>query len=231
MSLRRSIRIELAARAAAATRNETSSAVQRTATHRIRNRRAATATRNATSSAVQRHATHRIRNRRAATAIRNATSSAVQRPRGGGPKGRLVRELKEIMLNPTDGCHVKIVEDDITHWHCIIHGPSNSPYEGGHFKLDVLFPDNYPYVPPHVQFTTQIYHCNITSGGHICLDILSNNWSPILTADKVLLSIMSLLADPNPDDPMEIVVANMYKRDREQHDRVAREWTTLYAMP
>ncbi|XP_034140979.1 ubiquitin-conjugating enzyme E2 D2-like, partial [Drosophila guanche] len=110
-------------------------------------------------------------------------------------------------------------------------GPSNSPYEGGHFKLDILFPDNYPYVPPHVQFTTQIYHCNITSGGHICLDILSNNWSPILTADKVLLSIMSLLADPNPDDPMEIVVANMYKRDREQHDRVAREWTTLYAMP
>ncbi|BFF94206.1 ubiquitin-conjugating enzyme E2 D2-like [Drosophila madeirensis] len=135
------------------------------------------------------------------------------------------------MLNPTDGCQVVIVGDDITHWHCIILGPSNSPYEGGHFELDILFPDNYPYAPPHVQFMTPIYHCNITNGGHICLDILSHNWSSILTVDKVLLSIMSLLADPNPDDPVTTEAANMYKSDREQHDRIAREWTTHHAMP
>lgn len=118
---------------------------------------------------------------------------------------------------------------NLSHWNAIIIGPSDSPYENGTFHLDVIFPKNYPFDPPKVKFITKIYHPNINSNGSICIDILKNNWSPALSIVKVLLSITSLLTEPNADDPLAPSVANNYKNNRKEYNRIAREWTKKYA--
>ncbi len=109
-------------------------------------------------------------------------------------------------------------------------GPDDSPYQGGIFFLNIQFPTDYPFKPPKITFNTKIYHCNVNSNGSICLDILKEQWSPALTISKVLLSICSLLTDPNPEDPLVPEIASILKCNKAKHDQNAREWTNKYAV-
>ncbi|KAG2198824.1 hypothetical protein INT47_000740 [Mucor saturninus] len=138
---------------------------------------------------------------------------------------RISKELAEISLDPPSNCSAGPKGDDLFDWVSTISGPSDSPYAGGIFFLDVHFPEEYPFKPPKIVFRTRIYHCNINSQGAICLDILKDNWSPALTISKVLLSICSLLTDANPHDPLVGSIAQEYLTNREEHDSIAREWT------
>ena len=144
---------------------------------------------------------------------------------------RIQKELIDLGKDPPTNCSAGPTDEkDQFHWQATIMGPDDSPYAGGVFFLNIAFPTDYPFKPPKVTFTTRIYHCNINSNGSICLDILKDQWSPALTISKVLLSISSMLVDANPDDPLVPEIAHLYKTNRVQHDKNAKEWTTKYAM-
>merc|ERR1712065_60615 len=142
---------------------------------------------------------------------------------------RITKENKDIQNDPPAACSAGPVGDDMYRWQATIMGPTDSPYEGGVFFLNINFPPDYPFKPPKVKFETKIYHCNINDKGGICLDILKDNWSPALTISQVLLSICSLLTDPNPDDPLVPDIASQLKSDKARYESTAREWTRKYA--
>jgi len=147
-----------------------------------------------------------------------------------GTINRIKLELKEITENPPMNCSAGISDDDdLYQWQATIMGPSGSPYEGGVFYLKIDFPRDYPFKPPKIMFLTKIYHCNINSTGGICLDILKEQWSPALTISKVLLSICSLMDDPNPDDPLVPEIADLLVANKKEHDARARIYTMEYA--
>ncbi|KAF1884658.1 hypothetical protein Lal_00028542 [Lupinus albus] len=157
---------------------------------------------------------------------------------------RITKELKDLQKDPPVSCSAGPVGEDIFHWQATIMGPADSPYAGGVFLVTIHFPPDYPFKPPKVTrpkllavyvtilvaFKTKVFHPNINSNGSICLDILKEQWSPALTVSKVLLSICSLLTDPNPDDPLVPDIAHMYKTDRAKYESTARSWTQKYAM-
>ncbi|CAF1022119.1 unnamed protein product [Brachionus calyciflorus] len=142
---------------------------------------------------------------------------------------RIQKELAEITLDPPPNCSAGPKGDNLYEWFSTIFGPAGSVYESGIFYLDIHFSHDYPFKPPKVTFKTRIYHCNVNSQGAICLDILKDNWSPALTISKVLLSICSLMTDPNPNDPLVGSIATQYLTNREEHDRIAKEWTKRFA--
>ena len=142
---------------------------------------------------------------------------------------RLNKELEEINKNDIPNISAGIVNNNLFEWEAVILGPVDTPYHGGVFTLNISIPSNYPFKPPSVIFKTKIYHPNINSSGSICLDILKTQWSPALTISKILLSICSLLSDPNPNDPLVPDIAKLLKESPDNYYQNAKEWTSLYA--
>lgn len=144
---------------------------------------------------------------------------------------RITREIEDLKKDPPSNCSAgPIKPDDLYVWSGTIMGPADSPFAGGVYNLTIQFPADYPFKPPKVNFNTKIYHPNINAVGAICLDILKTEWSPALTVAKVLLSIGSLLTDPNPDDPLMPEIAHQYKTNKTEYERIAAEWNRKYAM-
>jgi ubiquitin-conjugating enzyme E2 D/E len=145
-------------------------------------------------------------------------------------KKRILKEMKELTLEENSNITAGPIDDsNLYKWSATIMGPKDSPYEGGVFVLDIDFPNNYPFKPPQITFKTKIFHPNISPSGSICLDILQSQWSPALTICKTLLSISSLLTDPNPDDPLDAAAGKLYKYDIEEFKIRAIEITQQYA--
>ena len=141
---------------------------------------------------------------------------------------RLQKELQMMNINDS-GIRVYPTDDNIMIWKAVIFGPKDTPYEGGVFNINIQFTKDYPFRPPKVNFETVIFHPNINVRGDICLDILKDKWSSALTVNKILLSLSSLLSDPNPNDPLVPEAASLLRNDVNKFNERAREWTNKYA--
>lgn len=148
----------------------------------------------------------------------------------GAINQRIRKETEKLKKSPIKGIVVEEEPNNPRHFHVVIDGPLDSPYEGGHFKLELYLPEEYPMVAPKCMFMTKIYHPNIDFLGRICLDILKKNWSPALQISAVLLSIQSLLNEPNLADPLNEQVNDHFKSNLKDAHKTAREWTKKYAM-
>jgi len=142
---------------------------------------------------------------------------------------RIQKELRDLESNPIEGITAEPVGDDLFHWSGSVRGPSNTPYEGGTFYIDITFPDDYPDHGPAIIFTTRIYHPNVNEKGGVCLDIFKDKWTPEISLSVALQSVYSLLGEPNPYDPFAPEIAKNYIEDKDGFIKIAREWTEQYA--
>lgn len=125
---------------------------------------------------------------------------------------RLQKELMELMMSGEKGVSAFPEADNLFKWIATIEGPKETLYQGLKFKLSVEFTPKYPYVPPSVQFLTPCFHPNIDSEGNICLDILKEKWTVLYDIRTVLISIQSLLNEPNLDSPLDPMAASLWPK-------------------
>ncbi|KAL0634890.1 Ubiquitin-conjugating enzyme E2 11 [Maublancomyces gigas] len=110
---------------------------------------------------------------------------------------RLQAELMQLMMSSTPGISAFPQDGNLLSWTGTIKGPEDTYYSGLTFKLSLEFPSNYPMSPPTVLFTTPMFHPNVDMAGRICLDILKDKWSAVYNVQSILLSLQSLLGEPN----------------------------------
>ncbi|VDL18923.1 unnamed protein product [Hymenolepis diminuta] len=127
---------------------------------------------------------------------------------------RLQTELMELMTSGEKGISGFPLDDNILKWTATIHGPEKSVYEGQVYKLLLEFPPEYPFKPPIVHFESRCYHPNIDHQGNICLDILKTEWSALYTVKTILLSIRSLLNEPNNKSPLNGEAAKLWPDEK-----------------
>ena len=142
---------------------------------------------------------------------------------------RIIKELNDLQKYPLSFGNIKVLNDNIFHWQAAILGPEDTPYSNGVFFLDINFNPSYPLKPPKITFKNKVYHCNINLNGNISLAILNDEWSPVITIHKILLSVRSLLADPDLTKPLVPEIADLYKNNRDLYNDNAKEWTKKYA--
>eukprot|EP00455_Lapot_gusevi_P002273 TRINITY_DN10887_c0_g1_i3.p1 TRINITY_DN10887_c0_g1~~TRINITY_DN10887_c0_g1_i3.p1 ORF type:complete len:205 (+),score=46.78 TRINITY_DN10887_c0_g1_i3:93-617(+) len=154
----------------------------------------------------------------------------------------LRNQLRELTRNPVDGFSVGLVDDsDIYQWQVIIEGPPGTLFEGGLFPAILKFPREYPNKPPEMKFVTppgapSFWHPNVYPDGKVCISILheakedvfnqqeqmSEKWRPILGVESILVSVVSMLSDPNFDSPANIDASVQYRNDFEGYKRTIR---------
>ncbi|KAF1736540.1 Ubiquitin-conjugating enzyme E2 [Beauveria bassiana] len=133
---------------------------------------------------------------------------------------RLQTELMQLMTSPAPGISAfPSADGNLLSWTATIEGPDATPYAGLTMKLSFDFPSNYPYAPPTVLFVTPIYHPNVDFSGRICLDILKDKWTAAYNIQTVLLSLQSLLGEPNNSSPLNGEAAELWDNDADEFKR------------
>lgn len=142
----------------------------------------------------------------------------------------------ELSLNPPDGITAgPISEDNFFQWEALVCGPPGTPYEGGVFTAHLSFPRDYPLSPPTMRFTTPLFHPNVYPDGRVCISILhppgedphhyelsSERWSPVQSIEKILMSVVSMLAEPNDESGANIDACKIWRQDRDEFNRIVQ---------
>ncbi|KAG7562706.1 hypothetical protein FFLO_01866 [Filobasidium floriforme] len=152
---------------------------------------------------------------------------------------RLAKEYKDLSKEPLEESMFvagPISEDDFYEWEALVVGPEGTPYEGGVFCAKLSFPKDYPLNPFKMVFDPPVYHPNVYSNGEVCISILhtpgddplhyekaSERWSPVQGVRSVLMSVLSMLAEPNVESGANIECCKVFRDDTPLFEKIIRD--------
>jgi len=144
----------------------------------------------------------------------------------------------DLAKNPIDLVSVGLEdESNVYNWEILIMGPDGTLYEGGFFKARLSFPPTFPNMPPTMTFCSDMWHPNVYEDGRVCISILhppgedefnsqesaDERWRPILGVEQILISVISMLSDPNDESPANLDAAVMWRNDRPGFKKKVRQ--------
>ena len=125
---------------------------------------------------------------------------------------RLLKDIKQIYKNPLTENGIYYIHDDtdMLKGYALIIGPSDTPYFGGNYFFEFVYPNDYPHSPPKVTYCTNgnniRFNPNLYTCGKVCVSLLNtwrgDQWTSCQTISTVLLTLCTLLCkDPLLNEP------------------------------
>ncbi|XP_059213700.1 ubiquitin-conjugating enzyme E2 L3a [Centropristis striata] len=143
---------------------------------------------------------------------------------------RLGKELEEIRKSGVKHFrNLQVDDSNLLNWQGLL-VPESAPYDKGAFRIEVIFPAEYPFKPPKITFKTKIYHPNIDEKGQVCLSTISvENWKPATRMEYVIKQLACLVNSPQPEHPLRADLAEEYSKDRAKFMKNAEEFTRKHS--
>jgi len=149
----------------------------------------------------------------------------------------LQQQFKKLMSDPVEGFAAEIPDDsNLFNWHIYLEGPKDTIYEGGVFQLSMTFPKDYPMSPPQLKFISDFWHPNVFPDGKVCISILhppgedemsgerpEERWLPTQSVATIMLSVISMLSDPNFSSPANVDASVQWRKDMTAFKRKVKE--------
>jgi len=140
--------------------------------------------------------------------------AAAKKPKQSAAHIRVQKDLTELDLPATMKTHFADPADLLNFTFTIT--PDEGMYMGGSFPFSFKINSNYPHDPPKVKCLKTIYHPNVDLEGNVCLNILREDWKPVLNLNSVMVGLQYLFLEPNADDPLNKDAAQEMTKNREQ---------------
>ncbi|KAH9864093.1 Ubiquitin-conjugating enzyme E2 15 [Plenodomus biglobosus] len=152
--------------------------------------------------------------------------------------GLLARQLKQMQNDKSiSGISCGLVDSNVFEWEVMLMIDDDTKfYGGGFFRARLIFPAQYPLLPPKMRFETPIFHPNIYQNGDVCISILhppeedkygyesaAERWSPVQTPETILLSVISMLSSPNDESPANVEAARLWRNDTPEFKKRVRK--------
>lgn len=146
-----------------------------------------------------------------------ATPKAGNQKKASAAQLRITKDINELNLPKT--CSTEFPDpDDLLNFKLII-SPDEGFYRDGRFVFTFKVGPNYPHEPPKVKCETMVYHPNIDLEGNVCLNILREDWKPVLTVNSIVYGLQYLFLEPNPEDPLNKDAAELLQSNRRQFEQ------------
>ncbi|KAF9311065.1 Ubiquitin-conjugating enzyme E2 8 [Podila horticola] len=144
------------------------------------------------------------------------------------PRRRIETDVMKLLMSDYE---VTLVNDNMQEFYVRFHGPADTPFIGGVWKVHVELPDQYPYKSPSIGFMNKIFHPNIDElSGSVCLDVINQTWSPMFDMINIFeVFLPQLLRYPNPTDPLNGEAAAMLMRDPAGYESKVKDYVSRYA--
>ncbi|CAG8442567.1 10648_t:CDS:2 [Acaulospora colombiana] len=142
---------------------------------------------------------------------------------------RITKELATLKAQPPEGIRVLMNELNVCDVQAWILGPEGTPYEGGYFRVKVIFGADFPTAPPKCVFITKIFHPNVSKSGEVCVDTLKRDWNKEFGIEHILLTIKCLLIVPNPESALNDDAGKLLLDSYEDYAKRARMMTGIHA--
>lgn len=136
---------------------------------------------------------------------------------------RAAKDFREITQLPKSVAISQPNPADVMNYKITI-TPDEGFYSRGRFYFDLKIPNTYPHEPPKLKCETSIYHPNIDHEGNVCLNILREDWKPVLTINSIIYGLLYLFYEPNPEDPLNKDAAELLKNDKRQFELNVRRF-------